>query len=309
MMRGIVVCILISLLTSVNTHANEVFTVHHDYGDLSKYKPHPNVLYEVNLLKLVLEKTKHDHGRYELKGVDKEGINHVKAMELMARNSIPNYVKVFGFSEYHQDKHRLDYATFPVYLGLLSYRTCFTAPENINKFKSLKKRRQFSKLIHATGVGWTDAKILRANGIKVKEVDNRDAIYSMIENRDVDLFCRGTNEALEDYMGNISNATFLYDRNFAIYYPNPHLFHTHDSNQKLIERLEAGLLRAYEDGSMVALWRDSFMESVDFIQLEKRHLFELHNPLIERLTFDFQKYDFWQIPEDGRRYIYSKANK
>lgn len=287
-------------------HVMDVTIVTHDYGDLSTYEPHANVLYEVNLLKLALDKTVDTHGPYKLVGANKGNMTHVRAMALMREKKIHNYVKVLGYNEAYNRKHHLGYAKFPVYLGLLSYRSCFTSEKLINQLKNFTSIESFFKLKQATGVGWADAEIMRANGISVNELTNRDAIYKMLALGRVDLFCRGTNEALSDYENNKGVEGVAFDTSIAMYYPNPHFFHTNKDNVALIERLEIGLEKAYADVSLEKLWLDIFKESVDFVAINKRTIFEIYNPFVKDIPFDVQRYDFWQITEEDRRHTYGK---
>lgn len=288
---GKIFAVAIIAFSSCYTHGTSLI-VRHDYGDLSTYTPHPNVTYEVKLLELALEKTKTDYGEYRIEGVNKGYMTHLRAMTLMNEKKIENYVKVLGYNEALQDSHRLDIAIFPVYLGLLSYRSCFTSQNAAKKISSIQSVTDFKRLVHASGVGWADTAIMRANGIDVKESPNRNAIYKMLELNRIDLFCRGTNEALEDFKDNKKIQGITYDRSIAMHYPNPHFFHVHMDNQTLIERLETGLERAFKDGSLLTLWSATFRDSVTFVEMKKRRIFYFDNPYIGKLPINYQDYDF-----------------
>ncbi len=274
--------------------AESVLTVRHDYGDISDYDAHSNVVYEVSLLKLALEKSREEFGPFELVGVDKGYMTHARAKELMRSKHIENYVKVFGYSTNDIVRNQLDFADTPVYLGLMSYRTCFSSIDNRKKLSKVNSLDAFTSLIQATGVGWVDTDILKANFIEVREVPNVRAIYEMVARQRVDLFCRGANEALRDFEENKHIGGLMYDTTLAMYYPNPHFFHVHKDNSELRKRISLGLKEAYKDGSLQKLWRDVFGKSVSFVGFEGRRVFELQNPLVKGIPVEYQSYEFYR---------------
>lgn len=271
-----------------------VFTVRHDYGDISQFEAHANIVYEVNLLTLAMEKSVSEFGPYEIEGVDKGYMTHSRAMELMRSKHIENYVKVLGYNSEEIQRNKLDFADFPVYLGLLSYRTCFTSKSQRKKLSRINSLGEFTSLIQATGVGWVDTAILSANNIEVREIPNVRAIYEMVARKRIDVFCRGANEALSDYEENKSIKGLMYDRSLAMYYPNPHFFHVNKDNKLLRDRLTLGLEKAYHDGSLQELWSQVFGDSVAFVGGQGRKVFELRNPLVDDIPVEFQSYEFYR---------------
>jgi len=67
-------------------------------------------------------------------------------------------------------------------------------------------------------------------------------------------------------------------------------------NKILKARIEHGLLAAYRDKSLQALWDKKFLASLKFIQLSKRRMFSLNNPLNANLNPAYEYY-FAPLPE------------
>ncbi|MGL4480752.1 MAG: hypothetical protein ACRCVK_21335, partial [Aeromonas veronii] len=87
------------------------------------------------------------------------------------------------------------------------------------------------------------------------------------------------------------------DRRVALHYPFLHLFYTHKDNQAAIRRLSVGLKLAWRDGSLQQLWLRHFKPSLDQAQLPRRLLFELANPRLDKVDFDYRAYHY--NPVDG----------
>lgn len=251
--------------------------------------------YEVSALKLALDKTLKEYGPYELRAAPQ--INVSRSIQSIKNNIFPNYFASLGYNEDYNAIHEITYIRFPVDLGILSYRTCFAAKsalEEISQINTLDELRQFSI---GQGRGWVDSMILRYNGFKVVEFEPYPLLFKMAAGHRFDLFCRGANEVKEEYerWGNIEGLG--YDRHLLIYYPMPIFFYTNSQNKEAIERVTKGLHMAYNDGSLLELWKQHHQASVDFAELDKRQLFRLENPLTKSIDFDFARY-FYRVGTD-----------
>ena len=78
----------------------------------------------------------------------------------------------------------------------------------------------------------------------------------------------------------------------ALHYPFLHLFYTYKGNQTRIRRIQAGLKLAWQDGSLQQLWLRYFKPSLDQARLHERQLFELPNPLLKGIDFDYDAYHY-----------------
>lgn len=229
---------------------------------------------------MILEKTIAEFGPFELK--EARGMTHNRSLEIMSHNlEYPNFVRSFGYTPEMVKQDNLTLIPFPLWRGLLGYRTCFTSEKIVAAFEqaqTLEELRQFS---HGQGSGWIDADILRYNQFEVKEIAAYTSLFKMVAKNRFDLFCRGANEVREEF-GRFSYLHGLaYDRSKVFYYPFPHFLFTHHSNKTLVKRLEAGIEIIVNDGSFEAFWSEFHKNNLLFINFSKRQYIKLENPFMK----------------------------
>lgn len=243
--------------------------------------------YDTRLLRLALENTLATDGPYKL--VASPVMNFSRAIHLAKVNALPNFFIKLSYEKQYNEQG-MAFVPFPVDLGIVGYRVCFAHPEvaeQLSRVESLEELRRFS---HGQGRGWSDVAILRLNGMEVFEVSKYESLFSMVAARRFDLFCRGTNELLGELNMHEHINGLTYDKSVTISYPLPRFFYTTSANSKALDRIRRGILIAYENGSLQALWYDHYKESIDFVQLHKRKVFPLENPLVKDIDFDYQRY-------------------
>jgi len=278
-MKFLILC-LTTILFCANTLAEK--TVYTYLG------PGPAEGYDRQLLRLAFEKTRAEYGPFE--------IHHSPAMsEARAKKSILDgaYAHPIRSDASHpsiqKDPH-LTYVEFPIYFGILGYRVCFVSPDTEKKLEKLSAGDSLKSFIHGQGRGWRDIHILRDNGFKVVVAPTADNLYRMVAANRVDFFCRGTNEVLNEVALYKDVKNVLLDQEIAFFYPFPFFFYTNSSDTETLERIEKGILAAYQDGSMQALWKVHFDESVRFSKLDKRKIFHLENRYTRGIPFSYEQY-------------------
>lgn len=246
--------------------------------------------YEVAVLRLALEKTTAEYGPFRLEPTPR--INVARCMQSVRQHKFTNFFCSLGYTEIYDTYPDVTYVRFPIELGILSYRTCFTNAKTAEKLQKITTLRQLRELTQGLGRDWADVAVLRHNGFKVIEVDQYEALFSMAAAGRFDLFCRGTNEIKEEYDLRHDMNGLVYDRNIVIHYPMPLFLYANKANTAAIERITKGLHKAYADGSLITLWKRKHLPSADFAQLHKRRLFRLENPVVKNIDFDYEKYDY-----------------
>jgi len=243
--------------------------------------------YDHAVIELALEKTKGTHGPYEIKVTPP--MNYPRAVASAQTNKYPNFFIKHTY-EKSLGEGNLSYVLFPVDLGIVGYRVCFlseTIKEKVETASDLKQIRTFS---HGQGKGWSDVAILRHHGMRVVEVAIYENLFGMVARNRFDLFCRGVNELLNEYESHKHIEGLAYDSSMSIAYPLPRFFYTHKGNIKAIKRVKAGLVAAYNDGSLIRLWLDHYKPSIDFAHLNERHIYRIENPRLKGLENGYQKY-------------------
>jgi hypothetical protein len=245
-------------------------------------------IYILELLKLSLNKTLASHGPYELQPLP-QSINRLRAKRAILNDEFPGLVIEDSYENSLVANGDIVFLPFPVDLGVLSYRVCFVSPKVASQvaaasFNELKKYKILQ------GIGWADSKILRANGFKVEEVGSYHGYFRVVASGRADLFCVGANQVMKEYFSNADITKLIVNDSFYFYYPLPRFFYLNKQNKQLRERIYAGLLLAYKDGSLQALWRKRFTPSLEFVAMGARQAFVLHNPLLSNLDKDYERY-------------------
>jgi len=246
--------------------------------------------YSTGLLRLALDKTRAEYGDYRIEYTP-EIMNSARARVEVERNHYPNLLILMSFqNEYIEGQ--LDYVRFPIDLGITGYRICFVSPQAKRALAAVKTLDELRAFSIGQAVGWPDIDILRLNGFKVVQVPRYESLFPMVAANRFDLFCRGINELEIELKSHGDLKGLDYDRHIALAYPLLRFYFSHKSNKRLLERVGKGLQIAHRDGSLKAYWLQHNAAALRFAQLEKRKIFQLVAPNIERVDFDYRQYFF-----------------
>lgn len=245
--------------------------------------------YDRLLLELALKKTEEKYGPYKMVST-KMGANEPRSAMDAETGVYENFFVKQSVSP--ELLKSLAYIPFPVDRGIVSYRIAFIAEKNKEKVANIKTLEQLKKLTILQGVGWLDNDILESNGFKVMTSSYYEPMFKMIARGRADLFFRGANEFLDEWDTNKKIEGLAYDQTIAIHYPLPRFFFTNKANTKAIERVSEGIFTAYNDGSLVKLWKEQNQVSIDFSNLQNRRIFKMDNPLIKDLDPSYIKYNY-----------------
>lgn len=244
--------------------------------------------YNTALIKLALSKTLKSDETLELKSIPP--MNSARARYALNTNLYPNLILELSYSDDMRERSNIDYVSFPIDLGALSYRTCFVSPNLENSKRNISSLDDLRSLSFVVGVGWPDFVIYQDNALNVVEINYYDNIFKMLTGNRFDLFCRGASEILNEYRAFNSSFNLHHNKTFALHYQLPRFFFVHATNQALKHRLEKGLKLAYEDGSLKSLWQERFAESIKFSDIKSRKMFELDNKRIQYIDKAYEKY-------------------
>lgn len=242
--------------------------------------------YDNALLKLALDKTKDTWGEYEL--VPSRRMNFARAVASLQEGELPN--PMFKLSARSDRCQMFAYAPFPVDLGIVGYRIFFTSEnikDNVAKTTSLEQLAAFTM---GQGKGWADVEILQKAGFYVTTSGAYERLFFMTAANRFDLFPRGVNEIKTEYEAHKHIPGFAIEPNMVLYYPLPRFFFTNKDGEKAAQRVYEGLMKAYEDGSLTKLWKEHYQESIDFVDLNSRRVFEINNPILEGVNQSYEPY-------------------
>jgi hypothetical protein len=290
-LRGLLATTILTLLACLTStcfaEAKAPLIIHVKQRELTT---NTQPLDETFVLKLALEKTKSEYGDYEIKQIPP--MNRARSLFALSNNLYPNLIMQISFDDEIGANSAFRFINFPVDYGTNSYRICFsrtTINTELSNIKDINALRQYT---FGTGIGWLDTKILRANGLKVDEQASTINIFKMAQAGHIDLYCRGLAEFQMEATSQADIIGLTSNKSFALYYPLPKFFFAHKNNQALLNRIEKGLIIAYQDGSLKAFWDTKYLTAIQNATLTQRTIIKLENPFIGNLDSEYRKYSF-----------------
>lgn len=169
----------------------------------------------------------------------------------------------------------------PIYRGLLGHRIFIINKSRQADFDKVKTLADLKAFTAGQGIGWTDVTILGDAGLKV--VTNKyDLLFKQVAANRIDYFPRGVAEAPAEVAAHAKDLPDLaVEKHVMVVYPFDLFFYTSKANEKLAALIEAGLTKAYEDGSYIKLFNDSpfIQAALKAADLKDRVRIDIPNPL------------------------------
>lgn len=233
--------------------------------------------YTVAVLRLALEKTRQEYGDFVMHPAP--SMNTTRARQEIQKGHYPNFIVKFSYDP-ALEQLGLRRGRFEPDLDITSYRVCFTAQPRLATLAQVQTLTLLRHFSHGQGNGWQDVGILRDNGFEVTEIGQYESLFKMVASGRFDLFCRGVNEAWSEWMAHAQVKQLALEPTILLYYPLPRFFYVNPRDAQLLERVDLGLQRAFDDGSLIRLWWQYYGPELQSAGLASRHLFYLENPAI-----------------------------
>ncbi len=167
---------------------------------------------------------------------------------------------------------------FPILKGLLGYRVCLIRKGEQSLFSNIHTAYDFTrkKLRICQGTHWPDTEILQRNGFSVTTSSKYLSLFTLLKNKKCDCFLRGAQEIIPEFATH--QDTVDIEKNIVIRYAQPGVFYVNKENPELATRIELGLLRAFDDGSYEALFKQLMGESLQQLKMKQRTVIHINNP-------------------------------
>lgn len=229
--------------------------------------------YQTSLLKHVL--SYFPEKAYNIKQFESP-IPKPRAFDLMAANKgihVMNATATKSRAAQYQPIH------FPILKGLNGLRIPIInrdTPELFANVRSLKKLERLNPILFHT---WTDVEIFESNKIKVVKGTVIPGLFTMIHKGRVDYFPQSILFIERDII-KYEHLNLMVDPYIAIKYPNAYYFFVRKGNHQLAADILQGLEKALADGSLDKLFYEYYGDLLKKLNYNKRHVFELNNPLL-----------------------------
>ena len=225
--------------------------------------------YIVDVLELALQKTGVRYELVESQDVLLQG----KAFKLLSNNRTVNVVWSMTDDDREEDFLPI---RIPLYKGLIGWRVLLVNPDKLSQLESSKLRDNYA----VQGMDWPDTKILQANGFNVVSATNYDEAFTIMHRKQADMFPRSIIEVFGELAQPELTKDLVIEPNFVLQYPAATYFFVNKRDVMLGKLLSTGLEMAVEDGSLNKLFNATYSQMLQQLELNKRTLLTLKNPLL-----------------------------
>ncbi len=234
--------------------------------------------YERKVLTAVLEATEAEYGPWEIVENIDEYPGDDEAL-VFSEKGHDLFVTIAGNQKFEEG----DMIVIPELLtkNLLGYRIPIIRQEDAGLFEAISVEEELQQLSHGIPLTWSDAVIFRENGYQVVEDGDFDDIFDRLEAGLFDYSAYGANEVAGVYENRASKRDGLViDENLLLFYQFPLVFYVNPELTELAARIEAGMQEIMTNGELDAIFDRHYGNIVEELNLDKRILFILDNPLI-----------------------------
>lgn len=229
--------------------------------------------YGYKMLKLALDKSGIP---YQL-SVSPGKMNQERARKALEDGTI----SIFDTGTSREFEQRFQAVYFPIDRGLSGYRLFIISQKLAPQFAAVKTLADLRKRSAGQGPGWADTRILQRAGIAVMTAEFA-SLFRMVDLMRFDFYPLGVEEIyglFERFQPVMPNS--MIEPTLALHYPFGRLFFVRKGNKVLHDAVQAGLEKAFADGSLQALLEaDELFKSVARADLAHRTIIELSNPYL-----------------------------
>lgn len=177
----------------------------------------------------------------------------------------------------------------PIAKNLLGYRIPIIKKEALDQFGDITSSQQLKNFTHGIPETWSDATIFRHNGYKVAEEGNFDDIFERLADGNFDYTAFGANEVVSAFKNRAAkHQSLTIEDNLMLFYPFPLVFYVNPNMPELAQRIDQGLQAIIDSGELDDIFNRYYANIVQTLNLEKRTLLMLENPLIPKEFADLK---------------------
>ncbi len=180
---------------------------------------------------------------------------------------------------------------FPLLKGLNGWRVPLVHKDRTEIFENISSLEQFKQLKPGLYHDWSDTMVMEQNNIQVVKATNYSALYKMLDKQRFDYFPRSVLEVDGDYQ-EFKHFDIQIHPKVLIYYPTAYYFFVAQRDEALAAKIELGLNRAYEDGSLDTLYMQFFGDIIAKYAAHKPMVIRLQNHLLPA-TAPLERPELW----------------
>ncbi|MBU2985262.1 hypothetical protein KO528_07855 [Saccharophagus degradans] len=236
--------------------------------------------YQLELVKLLLEKTRATHGDYSLIIVDSD-LSAARAKAETEKGELINTHYATEWSGEFVNAENVYVLPHSVLKGLLGMRSLIVREDRLQDFEHIDQHNQLSLFKAGQRTDWPDVEILKYNKLPTLLTEQLTSLSPMLQAHRFDYLPLSILEAPAVTVPfNTGSNALAISPSTAIFYPLAMHLCVSKTKPKIAERLGAGLTIASEDGSIDALFEKHFGFIAVLLAQRKLTTLILNNPLI-----------------------------
>lgn len=181
----------------------------------------------------------------------------------------------------------------PMDRGLIGWRIAFVRPEDVDRWRELRRLDELAPYVAGQGQDWPDAAILRANGLTVQGISRYEALFDMLKLGRIDYFPRAVFE-IDDEAASAPAQGLAIEPHLLLRYPAASYLFVRPDRPQLAAELQRGMDAAASDGSLARLFHQYFGDLLRRHHLARRRQLLLKNPLLPPET-PLHKPAYWLV--------------
>jgi hypothetical protein len=173
----------------------------------------------------------------------------------------------------------------PIRKGLLSYRLLLIHKDDLGLYANIKTLEQLKSLTVGLQLGWTTRLIMEKSGFDIITGTSYDGLFHMLNNKRFHYIPRGVNEIYGEIEARESNLhNLMIEPNLALYINSPTYIFVSKKYPELAKRLEIGMERMVENGTLDRLFTEYYNDNIQKADLKTRHIIEIPNDFLPYKT-------------------------
>lgn len=231
------------------------------------------VEYRMQILTMALEASQHQYGPYKIQIIELPTTAKRALLEVHSGRTINLFI---GVTTREWEEKNLP-IRIPIRRGILNYRLLAVNSANIEKFDSIINLEALKKQSSGLRVGWATTDIFKSQGFNYYELESLDGLYKMLESNAIDYVPRGINEiygeiavrGLKNVVVHPKLTLNLIAPTYIIVSPN---------EVRLANRIEFGLEKMIEDGSLKSTFYQFYADKLAQTDLSNKQVITINNP-------------------------------
>ncbi|MDM4768460.1 hypothetical protein [Pelomonas sp. SE-A7] len=179
----------------------------------------------------------------------------------------------------------------PLDRGLLGWRVALVRRADLAQWQKAPLLTELAQRRGGQGLHWPDLEILRANGLSVDTAIDAPHLLEMLSKRRIDYFPRSVLE-VQGELKTYAQLDLAVAPGFVLRYPTASYAFLRPQLSELLPPLSQALEALIKDGSLDRLFRRHFQPRLAALELGRRRVIELKNPLLPPQT-PLQRSEFW----------------